>query len=230
MLKKIAVLAAALWLTGCGIPEYFDQHPANVREASADDSDTVAPKRNTPVAQTPLPTVVQLETPAPVASSPVVAPVPAQPPATSRQESPSPTSPPSNAYVAPPQPAAAAEESPTAVPPPPIVTQAPAQPSGPVPQSETAQSPPPVDVPVATSPPQEAAPQEAPPEQPVSQDSPAATVSSARPTIHSYCESLAVQRAADAAANGYDDDTQQAVHDGSYKKCVIWETAHGGPN
>jgi hypothetical protein len=87
-----------------------------------------------------------------------------------------------------------------------------------------------VDVPVTTTPPQEAAPQEAPPEQPASEESPAATASSARPTIHAYCETLAAQRAADAAANGYDDDTQQAVHDGSYKKCIIWETAHGGPN
>jgi hypothetical protein len=52
--------------------------------------------------------------------------------------------------------------------------------------------------------------------------SPGATARNAR------CDDLAKSRAADAAANGYDDDIQKAVHDGSYADCVSWQSAHPG--
>jgi phospholipid-binding lipoprotein MlaA len=41
-----------------------------------------------------------------------------------------------------------------------------------------------------------------------------------------YCSSVAQSRADDAAANGYESDMQQAVHDGVYKDCLNWQTAH----
>jgi hypothetical protein len=51
------------------------------------------------------------------------------------------------------------------------------------------------------------------------------------PTIASndaHCEVVATARAADAAANGKDDDLQKAVHDGTYANCVTWASAHPG--
>jgi hypothetical protein len=35
-------------------------------------------------------------------------------------------------------------------------------------------------------------------------------------------------RASDAAASGYENDMQKVVHDGVYKDCMSWKTAHGG--
>lgn len=34
MIRRFLIASAALALTGCGVPEYFDQHPANVRPES----------------------------------------------------------------------------------------------------------------------------------------------------------------------------------------------------
>lgn len=68
---------------------------------------------------------------------------------------------------------------------------------------------------------------------PPANDRPAVAVSGAStgapaipPGIATYCTSLAKSRAEDAAINGYDDDTQRAVHDGTYKDCVAWQTTH----
>jgi len=64
---------------------------------------------------------------------------------------------------------------------------------------------------------------------PPANDRPAVAVSGAPaipPGIDTYCASLAKSRTEDAAINGYDDDTQRAVHDGTYKDCVAWQTTH----
>jgi phospholipid-binding lipoprotein MlaA len=50
----------------------------------------------------------------------------------------------------------------------------------------------------------------------------------ASPTNDAYCATLAQSRADDADANGIDADEQQAVHDGTYKDCMTWKTAHNG--
>jgi phospholipid-binding lipoprotein MlaA len=63
-----------------------------------------------------------------------------------------------------------------------------------------------------------------------SQDTPAAiaAVAPAAGDVGAYCSSVAQARASDAAASGYEADTQQAVHDGVYKDCVNWHAAHRG--
>jgi len=54
-----------------------------------------------------------------------------------------------------------------------------------------------------------------------------AAASPASKDIGAYCSSVAGSRADDAAANGYEGDMQQVVHDGVYKDCMSWQTAHG---
>ena len=56
----------------------------------------------------------------------------------------------------------------------------------------------------------------------------ASVASAASPTTDAYCATLAISRADDAAAYGIEDDLQQAVHDGTYKNCMTWITAHNG--
>jgi hypothetical protein len=46
------------------------------------------------------------------------------------------------------------------------------------------------------------------------------------PNIEARCSSVADDRAGDAAAGGYEPELQQAVHDGAYKDCMSWHTAH----
>ncbi|MGD0192971.1 MAG: hypothetical protein ABSD74_19710 [Rhizomicrobium sp.] len=52
--------------------------------------------------------------------------------------------------------------------------------------------------------------------------------SSAASPGNAHCEDVAKSRAEDAAANGYDDDMQNAVHDGTYADCITWHNAHPG--
>ncbi len=54
--------------------------------------------------------------------------------------------------------------------------------------------------------------------------------SAASQDIAAYCASIAAARADDAAASGFEADTQQSVHDGAYKDCLDWHVAHGGMN
>lgn len=56
----------------------------------------------------------------------------------------------------------------------------------------------------------------------------AAAASPAPPDIGAHCSSIAELRASDAAASGYENDVQKVVHDGVYKDCMSWQTAHGG--
>jgi hypothetical protein len=37
-----------------------------------------------------------------------------------------------------------------------------------------------------------------------------------------YCASVAAARAHDAAINGYDQDTQKRIYDGTYQDCLDW--------
>lgn len=60
------------------------------------------------------------------------------------------------------------------------------------------------------------------------QDTSAAAVTPAPPDIRAHCASIAESRASDAAASGYENDMQKVVHDGAYKDCMSWQTAHGG--
>ena len=46
MLKRISCALGVLALSGCGIPEYFDQHPANVRTISDDENSAGVPSEN----------------------------------------------------------------------------------------------------------------------------------------------------------------------------------------
>lgn len=52
-----------------------------------------------------------------------------------------------------------------------------------------------------------------------------AAVSAATDT---HCKAVAGQRKKDAAVNGYDDDMQQHVFDGTYKNCLDWAAQHPG--
>jgi hypothetical protein len=50
----------------------------------------------------------------------------------------------------------------------------------------------------------------------------------ASPSLYDeHCKAVAHQRAADARANGYSFNMADAVYDGTYKDCVIWDTQHG---
>jgi hypothetical protein len=46
------------------------------------------------------------------------------------------------------------------------------------------------------------------------------------PAAEAHCKSVAQQRKQDAEANGYEDDLQQQVFDGTYKNCMEWEEKH----
>ncbi len=42
-----------------------------------------------------------------------------------------------------------------------------------------------------------------------------------------HCQSVAQQRMRDAAYNGLDEETQQAIYSGTYSDCAKYEAAHG---
>lgn len=54
-----------------------------------------------------------------------------------------------------------------------------------------------------------------------------ASDSTAPQDTHAYCSSVAQSRAEDAAANGYEPDMQQVVHDGALANCMTVQTAQG---
>jgi hypothetical protein len=57
MVRQFVTLVATLGLFGCGVPDYFDQHPSNVRDASAIENyeNSSAPAKPAAVAATPAP-------------------------------------------------------------------------------------------------------------------------------------------------------------------------------
>ncbi|HTT97979.1 MAG TPA: hypothetical protein VMF58_08005 [Rhizomicrobium sp.] len=60
---------------------------------------------------------------------------------------------------------------------------------------------------------------------PMAQDAsvPAAAASA---SSSAHCTTLAKQRAVDAAYEGEDPDTQEAVHDRTYADCIAWDLKH----
>jgi len=63
---------------------------------------------------------------------------------------------------------------------------------------------------------------------PVMHDAPApvAVVETTKLPPNAHCMALAKQRAIDAAYQGEDPDTQEAVHDRTYTECVAWDLKH----
>lgn len=243
MLPRMALAFLALTLSGCGVPDYFDQHHANVREVSAadDEDDTAAAPANPAVVTTsPLPPPVASQPPPVVANAPAPAPeTAARMPAPAAKEQPVSDAP----VLAAPAPPVAASAAP-----PPVAT---------APAAQSAASVAPRDAPAETEKPmvavvpapQDTASAEPPPVHPAQAPDPQATddaqtvttpavapvapppaprASVAEPLPVSNCESVAAARASDAAANGYDDDMQKTIHDGVYADCVAWNKSHPG--
>jgi hypothetical protein len=42
------------------------------------------------------------------------------------------------------------------------------------------------------------------------------------------CKAVADQRSRDSAVNGYDDDMQKQIFDGTYQTCMSWAAQHPG--
>jgi len=53
---------------------------------------------------------------------------------------------------------------------------------------------------------------------------PAASATPAYDDAH--CQAIAYERAADAKANGYDDELREIVYSGTYAECVAWDKQH----
>lgn len=68
--------------------------------------------------------------------------------------------------------------------------------------------------------------------QPAAAESEPPVVSAARaapapsPAVAAHCKTLAKQRASDAAFQGEDPETQDAVYGRTYRDCVAWDAAH----
>jgi hypothetical protein len=43
---------------------------------------------------------------------------------------------------------------------------------------------------------------------------------------NAHCQAIAYERAADAKANGYDDESREIVYSGTYAECVAWDKQH----
>ena len=53
-----------------------------------------------------------------------------------------------------------------------------------------------------------------------------AATSTISPAAYAHCKDVAEQRMRDAAANGYDEPTQQQVFAGTFKNCAAWAIQH----
>jgi hypothetical protein len=56
----------------------------------------------------------------------------------------------------------------------------------------------------------------------------AAAPATASAATDAHCKAVAGQRKKDADVNGYDDDMQQHIFDGTYKSCLDWAAQHPG--
>ena len=56
---------------------------------------------------------------------------------------------------------------------------------------------------------------------------PAVPVAAAYDDAH--CQAIAHERAADAKANGYDDELREIVYSGTYAECAAWDKQHHEP-
>jgi hypothetical protein len=61
------------------------------------------------------------------------------------------------------------------------------------------------------------------PSQPIA---PATPVAAAVTSDDARCQAVAYARAADAKANGFDDDLQETVYSGTYAECAAWDSRH----
>ena len=57
-------------------------------------------------------------------------------------------------------------------------------------------------------------------------EAPVAVVETTKLPPNAHCMALAKQRAIDAAYQGEDGDTQEAVHERTYAECVAWDLKH----
>jgi hypothetical protein len=249
MTFRLAIAATLLALTGCGVPEYFDQHPANVR-----------PEPEAVAAALHLPQNVQASS-APRAANPASEAEPVTPPAAElaapglaasriqspdRLSAPPPTAAPSN--IAPANPPAEIVASRPLREIPPSSTSAPAEPAArtvelPAPRVESVSQPavaPNIGVPPATLPDgAQSSTSGFEPSRPEVREMGASGVAQietasspapqAMPTTvrNAHCQSVANIRADDAAAAGQDREIQQIVREGTYANCVAWQAAHG---
>jgi hypothetical protein len=53
-----------------------------------------------------------------------------------------------------------------------------------------------------------------------------ATVAAAPQDADKHCAAVAYARAADAKANGFDDDMRDEVYNGTYANCAAWDKVH----
>ncbi|HEY1708055.1 MAG TPA: hypothetical protein VGG10_07305 [Rhizomicrobium sp.] len=44
--------------------------------------------------------------------------------------------------------------------------------------------------------------------------------------VEAQCRAIAAQRAEDGALNGYDEDTQKVIEDGTFRDCMTWTPTH----
>jgi hypothetical protein len=250
MTIRLATAATLLALTGCGVPEYFDQHPANVRpEPEAVAAALHLPQdvqaNNAPRAANPASEAEPVSPPAPELAAPGLAASRIQSP--DRLSAPPPAAAPSNIARANAPAEIAASRALRKTPPSSI--SAPAEPAArtvelPPPRVEAVSPPaiaPNIGVPSSTLPDgalsSTSAPEQSRPEvremgvsgaaQIETESSPA---SSAMPATvrNAHCQSVANIRADDVAAAGQDHDIQQVVREGTYANCVAWQAAHGG--
>lgn len=244
MRKKEITLGAAILLSACN-SGYFDQHPANVRPESEAVAVVLARQQPRAVAEsgpvTSAPSarvaegVLPPATPGGRVSSPMRSmPSPPSPPM------PPPMSGTTTAVTLPKTASVPSAETVRPVmvqaePPPPTAQQPPPAPSTiesqPVPDQAAPNPSPPSQA--ASPPPSQAAPavaMQAVPQTPAAPDL-AASPPAAQPVPaapHARCEAVAAQRAADAAANGLDRETQEIVRRGAFTDCVAWDTLHPG--
>jgi len=247
MTIRLATAAILLALTGCGVPEYFDQHPANVRPepeavAAALHLSQNVQASNVPAAANPA-GAEPLSPPAPQLAAPGVA--------ASRIRSPDRLSapPPATAPlpIAPAPAEIAASRASREIPP--SSTLAPAEPlartvESPAPRVEAVSQPavaPNIGVPPPTLPGGALSSTSGP--EPSRQEVREMSVSgaaqietesspapSAMPTTarNAHCQSVANTRADDVAAAGQDREIQRVVREGTYANCVAWQAAHAG--
>jgi hypothetical protein len=248
MTIRLATAATLLALTGCGVPEYFDQHPANVR-----------PEPEAVAAVLHLPQNVQASN-APRAANPAseAEPVSPQAPelaapglAASRTQSPDRLSAPPPAaaplHIAPANAPAEIAASRSLRETPPSSISAPTEPAArtvelPAPRVEAVSQPavaPNIGVPSSTL--SDGARSSTSGPEPSRQEvremgvSGAAQIEtesspapSAMPTTarNAHCQSVANTRADDVAAAGQDREIQRVVREGTYANCVAWQAAH----
>ena len=249
MTIRLATAAILLALTGCGVPEYFDQHPANVRPepeavAAALHFSQNVQASNVPAAANPA-GAEPVSPPTPQLAAPGVAASRIRPP--DRLSAPPPTAAP--LPIAPANAPAEIAASRASREIPPSSTLAPAEPvartvESPTPRVEAVSQPavaPNIGVPPPTlpdgalsSPTSPEPSRQAVREMGVSGAAQIETESSPAPSAmpttarNAHCQSVANTRADDVAAAGQDREIQRVVREGTYANCVAWQAAHAG--